>query len=96
MAPVVELLCEGGSDVNAYDTLMRSEACTHNHAQLHTHTHTLTITAPLHLASWVGSADCVRVLLEYKSKLNAVNKVGRTPLHVAACFGRTEVGALGL
>ncbi len=48
-------------------------------------------TSPLHMSAQYGHADtCVRLLAAGISK-NAVTKVDKTPLHVAATEGYTEV-----
>lgn len=43
---------------------------------------------PLHCAAAAGAARHVKVLLTLGAKVNAVDKLGNTPLHAAACRGQ--------
>ncbi|CAB0031292.1 unnamed protein product [Trichogramma brassicae] len=48
---------------------------------------------PLYWAARAGHEDCVQLLLELANPaVNAQNKMGDTPLHVAASRGHTNVG----
>ncbi|XP_046377333.2 oxysterol-binding protein-related protein 1-like [Haliotis rufescens] len=46
---------------------------------------------PLHLASYFGHYDTVKILLQNGADLNVVNTVGDTPLHQAAHTAREQV-----
>ena len=46
---------------------------------------------PLHLA---GGAETARALLERGARLDAVDKLGNTPIHLAARYQRVEVLAV--
>ncbi|XP_053383205.1 oxysterol-binding protein-related protein 1-like isoform X3 [Mercenaria mercenaria] len=48
----------------------------------------------LHLASYFGHSEVVKILLEYGVSVNAVNNVGDTALHKAAHTGRLDVVTL--
>ncbi|XP_046584342.1 oxysterol-binding protein-related protein 1-like [Haliotis rubra] len=54
-------------------------------------THSTRGWTPLHLASYFGHYDTVKILLENGADLNIVNTVGDTPLHQAAHTAREQV-----
>lgn len=44
---------------------------------------TTTRCTPLHLAAAMGHENCIRILVELKANINALDTKGRTPLHCA-------------
>ena len=46
---------------------------------------------PLHVATWRGFLDIVRVLIQAGSNISALNNCGETGLHMAALKGHLEI-----
>ena len=49
---------------------------------------------PLHLAVSLRQTDAVRLLLEHRADVNALDKRGQTPLHVAVMTHNEEIADL--
>jgi ankyrin repeat protein len=50
--------------------------------------------APLHLASFEGKVEAVRLLLKHGANVDAHNKKGETPSQVALARGYEEIACL--
>ncbi|MBC8469753.1 MAG: ankyrin repeat domain-containing protein [Planctomycetes bacterium] len=51
-------------------------------------------TPPLHKAAEEGNIEKFKTLIVSGSKVNEKDKIGRTPLHIAAKFGHKDIAEL--
>jgi hypothetical protein len=51
------------------------------------------LNTPLHMAVGAGMKNMTMFLVDAGAKVNVANAIGRTPFHLAAALGRTDLGA---
>lgn len=51
------------------------------------------LSTPLHMAVGAGMKSMTMFLVDAGAKVNVANAIGRTPFHLAAAIGRTDLGA---
>ncbi|KAM5354694.1 hypothetical protein ACJ41O_001341 [Fusarium nematophilum] len=96
---ILEYLLNTGWDVNSQQediNWRKAAGIATRFRGANAHAKTTTNWTALHMASWTGREDCVKLLIEHGADLLGVTDEGWNPMHCAASRGETSIVSLFL